>query len=224
MVCFALCLSAVGRAQTVLQRSHYTATIDAQGNLASLKIGGVETLQKPLEFCPGITWTVAKQTLNTGLVTSEAHYTLHSNRGDGQIDYRFEPEQVSVTLTHSLGGFQAWNLTVSPDVLAVENLQNNGVTGAEAIQYREHGEIQATPVVGMSRAQRTQLYLRNGGKVLFWHDGWGAPFNLDEMGTFREYAYRRNLLENKKPMLLRWEIETASAQTAAARTRVSAFR
>ena len=119
---------------------------------------------------------------------------------------------MSVTLTHSLGGFQAWNLTVSPDVLAVENLQNNGVTGAEAIQYRERGEIQATPVVGMSRAQRTRLYLRNGGKVLFWHDGWGAPFNLDEMGTFRDYAYRRNLLENKKPMLLRWEIETPEAR------------
>ncbi len=96
--------------------------------------------------------------------------------------------------------------------MAVENLQDNRPQAAEAIQYREHGEIQATPVVGMTRAQRTRLYLQNGGLALFWHDGWGAPFNLDEMGAFRDYTYHRNLLENKKPMRLHFDIEKASGQ------------
>ena len=106
MVCFALCLPAVSGAQMVIQRSHYTATIDAEGNLASLKIGGVETLQKPLEFCPGVAWTVAKRSNYTGAVTSEAHYTLHSDKGDGQIDYYFEPEQCPSRLRTAWAGFR----------------------------------------------------------------------------------------------------------------------
>ncbi len=199
-------------AQITVTQPHYTATVDALGNLASLRIDGVETLQKPLEFCPGVTWTPTNKDEGSGSNPTEAHYTLKSNRGEGHIDYKFEPQRLTVTLTHALGGFQAWELTASSSVVAVENLQNNAPTAAEAIQYHEHGEIQATPVVGMTRAQRTRLYLQNGAQMLFWHDGWGAPFNLDEMGTFRDYTYHRNLLEDKKPMRLHFDLEKPSAQ------------
>ena len=197
-------------AQTTVTKPHYTAAIDALGNLTSLRIGGMETLQKPIEFCPGVAWALATKDEGNGINPTEAHYTLKSEKGEGHIDYKFEPEQVTVTLTHALGGYQSWTVTASPNVLAVENLQNNTPQGAEAIQYREHGEIQATPIAGMTRAQRTRLYLQNGAQFLFWHDGWGAPFNLDEMGTFREYTYHRNLLEAKHPMRLHFDIEKPS--------------
>ena len=197
-------------AQTTVTQPHYTAGVDALGNLSSLRIGGVEVLQKPLEFCPGVKWTLAKRDEGGGDNAQEVHYTLKSDRGEGHIDYKFEPDHLTITLTHALGNFQAWEVTASPNVLAIENLQNNTPLGAEAIQYREHGETQATPVVGMARAQRTRLYLQNGGLALFWHDGWGAPFNLDEMGAFRDYTYHRNLLENKKPMRLHFDIEKPS--------------
>lgn len=205
-------LNISANAQRTVSHPHYTAVVDALGNLSSLQIGGVETLQKPLEFCPGIMWTLAKKEEGSGGNPTEAHYTLKSDKGEGHIDYKFEPEHVTVTLTHALGGFQSWTLTASQNVVAIENLQNNMPQAAEAIQYREHGEIQATPVIGMTRAQRTRLYLRNGGGALFWHDGWGAPFNLDEMGAFRDYTYHRNLLEDKKPMRLHFDIEKASGQ------------
>lgn len=192
--------------QITVNRSSYIATLDTTGTLTSLKVGDAEVLGGPLDFCPGVRWTAEKvEQHNEG---REVHATFRSDRGAGEVTYRFDDRRVMVALTHKLGGYQTWQMAFSDDVIGVEPLQNRNVTGAEAIQYVERGDTRPTPLVGVSRVQRARLHLRNGAKFLFWHDGWGAPFNLDEMGSFRGFTYRRNLLESNKPMRLYFEVES----------------
>jgi hypothetical protein len=192
------------RAQTTITQPGYTVGLNALGALASLKVGGVELLSQPLELCPDVKWTVNRMEALPGHGTT---VFLKSDRGTGQIDYRFDAKRVTVTLTHRLGGFQSWQATFDTGVLGVENLQNTAVEGAEAIQYTDRGDIRPTPCTGQSRMQRMRLHLRDGATVLFWHDGWGAPFNIDEIGSFTDYRYRRNLLDNNKPMQVIFELE-----------------
>ncbi len=197
--------------ETTVTRAAYTATVDDGGMLASLQVGDAQVLGQPVAFCPGVSWTAADtQEEGDG---EQVGVLLKSDRGDGQVQYTFGAQRAVISLTHRLGGYQSWQLTLSEDVLAVESLQNNTVTGAEAIQYLDRGEVRATPLVGLSRVQRARLHLRNGATVLFWHDGWGAPFNLDEMGAFRDFGYRRNLLENDKPMRVCFEVEEARGRS-----------
>lgn len=184
----------------------YQAVINEEGMLSSIRISDVDVLGGPLEFCPGIRW--AFQKIERSGDGKEMRVLLRGERGEGEIKYQFGERRIVITLLHHLKDFQSWQISLSKDVIGVENLQNNTVRGAEAIQYLERGEIRATPLVGLVRVQRARLHLRNGAKVLFWHDGWGAPFNLDEIGSFRSFTYRRNLLESDKPMRIYFELES----------------
>jgi hypothetical protein len=190
-------------AEQIIQKPFYKATIDDNGLLLSLKIGDCEVISHPLEFCPGINWKVENMEKSEEKLT----YKLQSEKGGAEISYSFRENQVKITITHHLGGFQSWRLNFSKDVLAIENLQNNTVKGAEAIQYLDKGEIRPLSIPHLSRVQRARLYLRNGARILFWHTGWGAPFNLDEIGSFFGYTYQRNLLENNQPMSIYFQIE-----------------
>ncbi|MBC7329456.1 discoidin domain-containing protein [bacterium] len=190
-------------AEQRIQGALYIATIDDNGLLSSLKIGDCEVIRNQLEFCPVVNWEVESvEKSEEGIA-----YKLQSEKGGAEISYSFTENRIKITLTHRLGGFQTWRLNFNQDVLALENLQNNTVKGAEAIQYLDEGEIRPLPVPRLSRVQRARLYLRNGAQILFWHSGWGAPFNLDEIGSFFGYTYQRNLLESNQPMSIYFQIE-----------------
>jgi hypothetical protein len=203
-----------------IQRAGYAAVLDATGMLASLRIGEAEVLRGPLEFCPGVRWILEKQERSPN--GSEFRFTLRTGPasggpasgrpGAGEIVCRFEDQRLSVTLLHHTSGFQSWQLGLGDQVLAVEDLQNRAVTGAEAIQYVDRGEIRPLPAVRLARVQRARLHLRSGATLLFWHDGWGAPFNLDEIGSFSGFNYRRNLLEADHPMRLSFAVEANPAR------------
>lgn len=201
-----LLLGAYCYCQEEFRGQGYKAVINDEGMLSSLRISDVDVLGGPLEFCPGTNWTLEQREKSSD--GKELRVSLRSERGEGEIRYQFGEKGIAITLLHRLKNFQSWQISLSKDVIGVENLQNNTVTGAEAIQYLDRGEIRATPMVGLARVQRARLYLRNGAKVLFWHDGWGAPFNLDEIGSFRGFAYRRNLLESDKPMRIYFQMES----------------
>lgn len=190
-------------AQWNANRAHYTAKINGEGMLYSLKIYNVELLRSPLEFCPGVRWSASlgEQT------PEEIVLVLQSEQGNAQVRYRFKDDQIRITLIHSLKGFQSWQINLSDQVLAFENLQNNTVKGAEAIQFLDRGEIRSLPSPALTRVQRARLYLSNGGTILFWHTGWGAPFNLDEIGSLNYFTYRRNLLESERPMDICFQLE-----------------
>ncbi|MBC7327868.1 discoidin domain-containing protein [bacterium] len=193
--------------QWEVRKKEYTVQIGEDGMLRSLKIHNLELLRSPLEFCPGIHWTAQLKENNAESII----FNLQSEQGTGEIRYRFRDNQLRISLIHRLGGFQTFLLHFSDDVLAFENLQNNTVKGAEAIQYLQRGEIRPLPSPPLSRVQRARLHLRNGAQVLFWHSGWGAPFNLDEIGSINGYTYRRNLLENEKQMDIYFQIEKPPA-------------
>lgn len=194
--------------QWKIEKKGYSIQINEKGILCSFQIHQAELLRSPLEFCPGIEWKaqIKKQT------EEELAFDLTSEKGKGEILYRFQDGQLRLTLLHKLGGFQSWQVHFNDDVVAFENLQNNTVKGAEAIQYLERGEIRSLPAPFLARVQRARLYLKNGAQVLFWHSGWGAPFNLDEIGSINRFTYRRNLLENDKPMDIYFRIEKPPSQ------------
>lgn len=197
-------------AQTAVTRPNYTASLDATGVLTSLRMANTELIGKPLEFCTGIKWTldhVEKPGEN------EIHFFLKSDRGYGDLDYRFEAKRVVLSMRQKTGGFQSWQIGLGDDTLGVENLQDTRVDSSETLRYVEHGDIRPTPVPSLTRTQRLRLHLRNGAKVLFWHDGWGAPFNIDEAGSFGGMTYRRNLFDNDKPMRLTFALDTPPAQS-----------
>jgi hypothetical protein len=192
-------------AQVSIEQKAYQATIGEDGFISSLFIGGCNVLGKPIQFCVGVNWKVERiEKRGDG---REVFISLTSERGKGELLYRFGDDSIAITMLHHLGGFQTWQVFFSDEVLAVEDLQCREVDGAEAIQYSEHGQIRPTPLVPLVRIQRMRLYLRNGSSVLFWHDGWGAPFNLDEIGSLRGFTYQRNLHESDKPMTLYFVVE-----------------
>ena len=196
-------------AQATITRPSYTVSLDATGGLTSLRMAETELIGKPMEFCMGVAWTldhVEKPNEN------EVHYFLKSAKGTGELDYRFEEKRVVLTMRQKTGGFQSWQVGMGDDTLGVENLQDTRVESAETLRYVEHGDIRPTPVQSLSRTQRLRLHLRNGAKILFWHDGWGAPFNIDETGSFGGMTYRRNLFENDKPMRLYFVLDSPPAQ------------
>ena len=210
-----MCASPVGApAQTIISRPAYTAAIDANGVLTSLRMANTELIGKPLEFCTGVHWAldhVEKPKEN------EVRFLLKSDHGTGELGYRFEGKRVVVTMRHKLGGFQTWQIGLGEDTLGVENLQDTHVDSAETIRYVERGDIRPTPVLSLTRTQRLRLHLRNGAKILFWHDGWGAPFNIDEAGTLNGRTYHRSLFENDKPMRIYFVLDappTRSLQPA----------
>ncbi len=202
-------LPSLSLAQTVQTHSGYTAAIDANGVLTSVKMGGVELISRPLEFCPGVKWTVDRTETPS---PNDLRVLLKSDRGTGELDYRFEERQIVLTMRHRLGGFQGWQIGLTENVVGVENLQDTNVDSAETIRYVERGDIRASPIISLARTQRVRLHLNSGAKVLFWHDGWGAPFNVDEAGKFDGYTYRRSLLENDKPMRLTFALDTPAAK------------
>ena len=191
------------KANLEIEKNIYKVVINDEGMLSSLKIYGVEVLQSPLEFCPGVSWRIENKSEEGNKLT----LMLQSKRGRAEVSYEFKDNQIRILLIHHLGGFQTWRLNFSQDVIGVENLQNNTVKGAEAIQYLEKGEIRPLPIPRLSRVQRARLYLSNAVKIIFWHTGWGAPFNLDEIGSFYGYTYQRNLLEDNKAMKVYFQIE-----------------
>lgn len=204
-------------AQVSITGKLYRATFNDSGFLSSLLVGGCEVLKEPLQFCIGASWH-AERMEHAG-DGKELRVSLSSARGKGELRYRFDDARIAVSMTHYLGGFQSWQVRFSDEVIAVEDLQCRDVDGAEAIQYVERGQIRPTPLVPFARVQRLRLYLRNGATLLFWHDGWGAPFNLDEIGSLRDFTYRRNLHESGKPMRLYFAVERvngASLQPAPA--------
>lgn len=196
--------------RTVVSKAAYQAVVDEAGRLTSLRIGEAEALRGPLEFCPDTQWTAEKQVPESA--SGETRYALRTQKGTGEIRYRFEPQRIALTLTHRIGGYKSWRLRFGEDVLCVESLQNVSPGAAEAIQYTGHGEVRPIPLVRTTRIQRARLYLRNGARVLFWHDGWGAPFNLDEIGSFQDHTYTRNLLDNDKPMRLYFQVEAGPGE------------
>lgn len=192
-------------AQVKISAAVYQAIVNESGLLSSLKVGGCEVLREPIQFCVGVIWRLEGTKQREG--GEELIVNLASEKGKGQLLYRFEGHRISISMTHHLGDFQSWQVRFSEEVIAIEDLQCRNVDCAEAIQYVEHGQIRPTPLVPLVRVQRLRLYLRNGATLLFWHDGWGAPFNLDEIGSLRNFIYRRNLHENGKPMTLYFAIE-----------------
>ena len=192
-------------AQVNVEQKTYRAIISEDGFISSFLVGGCNVLGKPLRFCAGVDWKVERiEERGNG---KEISVSLASGRGRGELCYRFGDNSIAITMTHHLGGFQTWQVIFGDDVLAIEDLQYREVDGAEAIQYSEHGQIRPTPLVLLARIQRMRLYLRNGSSVLFWHDGWGAPFNLDEIGSMRDFTYQRNLQRSGKPMTLYFVVE-----------------
>lgn len=190
-------------AQLHIERENYSVQINSEGMLCSLKIKNVEIIRSPLEFCPGISWTATVIEQKPEEIT----FALDSSQGKARVSYRFKDDQIRITLTNNLKGFQTWQIHLSADVLAFENLQNNTVKGAEAIQFLDRGEIRSLPSPTICRVQRARLYLSNGSTILFWHSGWGAPFNLDEIGSLNYFTYRRNLLESERPMDIYFQLE-----------------
>lgn len=209
MVLLSGVISQIASAQTVITRPAYTATLDANGTLTSLKMANTELIGKPLEFCTGIKWSVDRVEKPNA---NEIHFFLKREKDYGDIDYRFEEKRVVVSMRQKLGGFQSWQIGLGEETLGVENLQDTRVNSAETIRYVEHGDVRPTPVTFLTRTQRLRLHLRNGAKVLFWHDGWGAPFNVDEAGSFGGFTYRRNLFDNDKPMRLYFALEASPAK------------
>lgn len=197
-------------AQTTVTRPAYTASLDANGALTSLRMANTELVGKPLEFCMGIRWTldhVEKPREN------EIHFFLKSDKGTGELDYRFEEKRVVLTMRHKTGGFQSWQIGFGDDTLGIENLQDTRVDSAETLRYVERGDIRPTPVLSLARTQRLRLHLRCGAKILFWHDGWGAPFNIDETGSVGGTTYHRSLFENDRPMRIYFALDAPPAQT-----------
>jgi hypothetical protein len=202
-------LSVGAAAQTTVTRPGYRAALDAVGILTSLRMANTELIGKPLEFCTGVHWTLDRVEKPN---ENEIHYFLKSERGVGDLDYRFEEKRVVLTMRHKLGGFQSWQVGLSADALGVENLHDTRVDSSETLRYVERGDIRPTPLLSLTRTQRLRLHLRNGAKILLWHDGWGAPFNVDETGSFSGTTYRRNLFENDKPMRLYFALDAPPAQ------------
>lgn len=192
-------------AQIQISAKSYRATVNESGFISSIRVGDCEVLKEPLRFCVGTNWGLERMEWLSG--EKALVVFLSSERGKGELRYKFDDNRIAVTMTHHLGGFQTWRVQFSDEVVAVEDLQCRDVDGAEAIQYVERGQIRPTPLVLLTRIQRLRLYLRNGTTVLFWHDGWGAPFNLDEIGSLREFTYQRNLHESGKPMSLYFVVE-----------------
>jgi hypothetical protein len=159
-------------APTTIERDGYTATVDDLGRLVSLRVGDAELLAGPLALCPGVEWTSAEAE-GPGPEGS-LRVVLTSDKGQAELSYTCEPQRLVAAVLHRLGGFQSWEVAFGNAVLAAQSLQDNTVTGAEAIQYLDRGEIRPAPWVRLSRVQRARLHLANGASVMFWHDGWGG--------------------------------------------------
>jgi len=207
---FAAFLSESALSQVAISGKTYRAFVDERGLIKSLTVGGCEVLGEPLQFCTGVSWRLER--LERANSDKDLRVVLSSQQGKGELRYRFGDDRIAITMTHYLGGFQSWQVQFSDELVAVEDLQCRDVDGAEAIQYVERGQIRPTPLVQIARLQRLRLYLRNGATLLFWHDGWGAPFNLDEIGSMRDFTYRRNLHESGKPMTIYFVVEKANGK------------
>ena len=188
------------------QSSDFAVERDDTGTVKSILVGGLEILRQPIELSPGTIW----KRLNPQPAEAAATNTIsmECDKGKAELGYIVDGHKLVIMWTHHLGNYQTWKLRFSDNVLAVENLQSTLASGAESLQYVNHGEVRPLPVTSFTRLQRMRLYLKNGAKVIFWHDGWGAPFNLDEMGSMRDDTYQRNLVDTNQPMRICFKMES----------------
>lgn len=182
--------------QKVPKQQNLSFTADAAGNITSLKFGGTEILDAPIKFAEAV-------------------------GSSGNATTQLQGNTVKVTLNPSGDKISRWKIAFNDQVAAVEKLQDDSVSGAEAIDYTDSGETRAMPLTKLYRTQRARLYLRNGMRVLFWHDGWSAPMNLDEIGWFQGTEYTGNPLQNKNATTIHFSIESAGSSPLSGQTPIS---
>lgn len=185
---------------------HYVATVGKDGMLATLDVDGTPLLGAPLQYARDSHLTPSL--LAVGTAPNTLAGTLKSADGHSvDVLYTFTEDGVEFFAQNHLPNYTAYTLTVSPQTLGVELLQNRTLGGAEAIQYVDHGEIRALPAWPDSRLQRLRYHLVNGAQVLCWHTGWGADFNLDEMGSINGDGWSKRLVHGDEKFHLFFRIE-----------------
>jgi len=99
VVLFAVLLKiqTVFAAQIKVSTAAYQAIVNESGFISSLKVGGCEVLGEPMQFCVGTNWGLERTERRNG--DRELLVHLNSDRGKGQLFYRFEENRIAVSMT-----------------------------------------------------------------------------------------------------------------------------
>jgi hypothetical protein len=185
----------------------YTAKVAPSGMLSSIHVGGTEVLGGQIEFPVDGKTSVEEATILT-TPSPALQMRLLSKNGPVSVTYYFDARRIKAKIGHSLQQWQNFGVRFSEEnALAFEDLQERGSpTKGEAIAYKAHGPRRAGPVDRLSRVQMLRVHYPTFN-VLFHHDGWGAPYNLDEIGSLNGYRYHKNLMQGGNPVMLTWVVE-----------------
>jgi hypothetical protein len=184
----------------------YKAVVGKSGMLTSMNVEGTEILDTGLDFPAGGEQSIQSGTaLDTPVPGLELQ--LSSKAGPLGMEYAFYDDHVVAHMSHALQQWQNYRLSFNPETtLAFEDLQDRRTVSGETINYLDNGPRRAAPVERLSRIQMLRaIYPDFSVKV--YHTGWGAPYNIDEIGSINGYTWGRNLMEGNRTMTIHWIVE-----------------
>jgi len=178
--------------------ARYTAAINKDGYLTSLKVGNVETLEA-FAYQPQ-----AKLRADRTQAAGDILKVHLKGKGEATIHYRFRRDGLTITPTWRGGGYAQFALRASPAVLGIELLNDKSVTvGADAMHFVEQGEIRGVPAGRSSRNQMVRFHFPGFG-LHAYVQAWGCPYNYESAGSIYGREWGRSLMGANKafPIIL----------------------
>lgn len=180
----------------------YTATINKDGYLSSVKVGEIETLGAPLAYQPSAKLVAdsaepADNVLNVHLKGPSAEAT---------IAYEFRPDGFTISPTLKGSGFAEFRVTGSPSLLGIELLNDKSPLVGDAMSFTDQGEIRGVPAAGSSRNQMVRFHYPGFG-LHAYVQAWGAPFNYESAGSISGNTWGRPLLSANRPFPIVFAIQ-----------------
>lgn len=173
----------------------YTAEVNRDGYLASLRVGTVETLGAPFA-CQPEAKLVADRAEMAGSVL-KVH--LQGPGGEATIDYRFRRDGVTIVPVWRGSGAARCEFTASPELLGFELMTDTPVIDQKGVvQVVQRGDTRGMPAPESACGQTLRLHFP--GFALYASGGtWGALYGGESVGVIRDAVWTRPLPDAGRP-------------------------